>query len=108
MPRPSKMAKLGRDDLRQAINRFGGARAISCTAGMVPYQEWFLRATRVADRIEMLPGRACREQLQILSYRFERPAEWIQSAALTYSILWRPKVSCGKAKYVGTIQWNVG
>jgi hypothetical protein len=41
MPRPSEMAKQGRDDLRQAMNRFGGARLICRAAGMVPHQEWF-------------------------------------------------------------------
>lgn len=41
MPRPSEMAAEGRDDLRQAMNRFGGARGICRTAGMVPYGEWY-------------------------------------------------------------------
>jgi hypothetical protein len=41
MPRPSELATHGRDDLRQAINRFGGVRSICRTAGMISYQEWF-------------------------------------------------------------------
>lgn len=41
MPRPSELASQGRDDLRQAMNRFGGARGICRTAGMVPYHEWY-------------------------------------------------------------------
>jgi hypothetical protein len=53
MPRPSEMAKLGRDDLRQAMNRIGGARAISHTAGMVPFQEWFLFEGQLELLIEL-------------------------------------------------------
>jgi hypothetical protein len=53
MPRPSEMATLGRDDLRQAMNRFGGARAISRTAGMVPYQEWFFFEGQLELLIEL-------------------------------------------------------
>jgi hypothetical protein len=41
MPRPSELAASGHDDLRQAMNRYGGTRGICRTAGMVPYQEWF-------------------------------------------------------------------
>jgi hypothetical protein len=41
MPRPSELAASGHDDLRQAINRYGGTRGICRTAGMVPYREWF-------------------------------------------------------------------
>ena len=41
MPRPSELSMNGRDDLRQAMNRYGGARTICRTAGMIPYQEWF-------------------------------------------------------------------
>jgi hypothetical protein len=41
MPRPSELAANGRDDLRQAMIRYGGVRGICRTAGMVSYQEWF-------------------------------------------------------------------
>jgi hypothetical protein len=41
MPRPSELAAQGRDDLRQAMTRFGGVRGICRTAGMVPYREWY-------------------------------------------------------------------
>lgn len=41
MPRPSELSMNGRDDLRQAINRYGGVRSICRTAGMISYQEWF-------------------------------------------------------------------
>jgi hypothetical protein len=40
MPRPSELASLGRDDLRQAFVRFGGAQKICRMAGMVPFSEW--------------------------------------------------------------------
>jgi hypothetical protein len=53
MPRPSEMAKLGRDDLRQAMSRFGGAKTISRTAGMVPYQEWFFFEGQLELLIEL-------------------------------------------------------
>lgn len=41
MPRPCEFTHNGRDDIRQAISRFGGASRISRVAGMVSYQEWF-------------------------------------------------------------------
>lgn len=41
MPRPSELSINGRDDLRQAMNRYGGVRSICRTAGMISYQEWF-------------------------------------------------------------------
>jgi hypothetical protein len=41
MPRPSEFTACGRDDLRQAMNRFGGVPGICQTAGMINYQEWF-------------------------------------------------------------------
>ena len=41
MPRPSELAAHGRDDLRQAVTRFGGIACVARTAGMVPYREWF-------------------------------------------------------------------
>lgn len=41
MPRPSELSANGRDDLKQAMNRFGGADRICNRAGMVPYKEWF-------------------------------------------------------------------
>ena len=41
MPRPSELGNHGRDDLRQALNRFGGASKICRLAGMVPYREWY-------------------------------------------------------------------
>jgi len=41
MPRPSELAAAGRDDLRQALNRYGGSRRVGRTAGMVPYREWY-------------------------------------------------------------------
>jgi hypothetical protein len=40
MPRPSELASLGRDDLRQAFVRFGGAQKICRMAGMVSFREW--------------------------------------------------------------------
>ena len=41
LPRPSELSMNGRDDLRQAMNRYGGVRSICRTAGMISYQEWF-------------------------------------------------------------------
>ena len=41
MPRASEFAANGRDDLRQAFNRFGGMAYVCRTAGMVPYREWY-------------------------------------------------------------------
>lgn len=41
MPRPSEFATHGRDDIRQALNRFGGAGRICRLAGMVPFHEWY-------------------------------------------------------------------
>ena len=41
MPRPSELAHNGRDDLKQAINRFGGSNRICRLAGMVSYREWY-------------------------------------------------------------------
>ena len=41
MPRPNEMAASGRDDLRQAIQRFGGTKKICALAGMVPFREWY-------------------------------------------------------------------
>lgn len=41
MPRPSEFAKEGRDDIRQALNRFGGSDRICRLAGMVPFREWY-------------------------------------------------------------------
>jgi len=41
MPRPSELSSNGRDDLTQAMNRFGGADRICEQAGMIPYKEWF-------------------------------------------------------------------
>lgn len=40
MPRPSELSSRGRDDLRQAMNRFGGATKIGAQASLVPYREW--------------------------------------------------------------------
>ena len=41
MPRPNEMTASGRDDLRQAIQRFGGTKHICRLAGMVPFREWY-------------------------------------------------------------------
>jgi hypothetical protein len=41
MPRPSEMTAQGRDDLKQALVRFGGAAKVCRAAGVVPYREWF-------------------------------------------------------------------
>ena len=41
MPRPSEWAAHGRDDIRQAVTRFGGIACVARTAGMVPYREWY-------------------------------------------------------------------
>ena len=41
MPRPNEMAASGRDDLRQAMQRFGGSKKICQLAGMVPFREWY-------------------------------------------------------------------
>lgn len=41
MPRPSELSKEGRDDLKQALYRYGGASKICRMAGMVPYREWY-------------------------------------------------------------------
>lgn len=40
MPRPSEISAAGRDDLKQAISRFGGATHICERAGLIPYNEW--------------------------------------------------------------------
>jgi hypothetical protein len=52
MPRPSELALNGRDDLRQAMNRYGGARNICRMAGMISYQEWFY----FEGQLELLNG----------------------------------------------------
>eukprot|EP00977_Amphora_coffeiformis_P009896 scaffold2290_cov170-Amphora_coffeaeformis.AAC.16 len=41
MPRPNEMTASGRDDLRQAMQRFGGTKNICRLAGMVPFREWY-------------------------------------------------------------------
>lgn len=40
MARPSEIGKRGRNDLKQAIARFGGKDHICKLAGLVPYHEW--------------------------------------------------------------------
>eukprot|EP00979_Chaetoceros_neogracilis_P002113 scaffold378_cov270-Chaetoceros_neogracile.AAC.2 len=40
MARPSEITKEGRDDLKQAITRFGGANYICDVAMLIPYKEW--------------------------------------------------------------------
>jgi len=40
MPRPNELTENGRDDLKQAMCRFGKAELICRRAGMVPYREW--------------------------------------------------------------------
>jgi len=40
MARPSEMTQEGRDDLKQAMTRFGGANCICQIAKLVPYKEW--------------------------------------------------------------------
>ncbi len=52
MPRPSELAMNGRDDLRQAMNRYGGVRNICRMAGMISYQEWFY----FEGQLELLNG----------------------------------------------------
>lgn len=41
MPRLGELSANGRDDLRQAIVRFGGSKKICKVCGMVSHQEWF-------------------------------------------------------------------
>ena len=40
MARPSEITKEGRDDLKQAITRFGGVNYICDIAMLIPYKEW--------------------------------------------------------------------
>jgi hypothetical protein len=40
MPRPLELSNMGRDDLAQAIERFGGFDKICELAGLVPFREW--------------------------------------------------------------------
>jgi len=40
MPRLAELKREGRDDLRQAIVRFGGSARICRLAGLTTYQEW--------------------------------------------------------------------
>lgn len=40
MARPSEITMEGRDDLKQAITRFGGANHICKVAKLIPYNEW--------------------------------------------------------------------
>ncbi len=40
MPRPSELATEGRDDLKQAMVRFGGSAKTCNLAKLVPYREW--------------------------------------------------------------------
>jgi hypothetical protein len=40
MARPSEIAQEGRDDLKQAITRYGGVDYICQVAKLVPYKEW--------------------------------------------------------------------
>ena len=41
MPRPNEMTASGRDDLKQAMVRFGGSKKICKLARMVPFREWY-------------------------------------------------------------------
>jgi hypothetical protein len=40
MPRRSELNDAGRNDLQQAIQRFGGTKKICQKAGLIPYREW--------------------------------------------------------------------
>jgi hypothetical protein len=40
MPRLSELTSAGRDDLWNAIRRFGGAKFICRKAGLIPFREW--------------------------------------------------------------------
>ena len=40
MPRLSELNNAGRNDLAQAITRYGGNKVICKKAGLVPYREW--------------------------------------------------------------------
>lgn len=40
MPRLSELTRAGRDDLWNAIRRYGGAKLICRKAGLVPFREW--------------------------------------------------------------------
>lgn len=40
-PRPAELVNHGRADLKQAMDRFGGATRIYKVAGLVPYREWY-------------------------------------------------------------------
>jgi hypothetical protein len=50
MPRPSEFTREGRNDLKLAINRFGGPTKICRLAGLVPYREWYY----LEGQLEML------------------------------------------------------
>lgn len=40
MPRNSELKEVGRDDLRQAIQRFGGTNLVCRKAGLIRFREW--------------------------------------------------------------------
>jgi hypothetical protein len=52
MPRPNELIASGRDDLRQAMERFGGTKQICQLAGMVPFREWYF----FEGQLELLCG----------------------------------------------------
>ena len=53
MPRHSEISDEGRDDLSQAITRFGGADVICSMANLVPYKEWLYFESQLELFIEL-------------------------------------------------------
>lgn len=66
MPRPSELAAAGREDLKQAMHRFGGHESIGRRAGMIPYQEWFYFEGQLELLLEL--KRYCDEQQEQSDY----------------------------------------
>jgi hypothetical protein len=54
MPRPSELATEGRDDLRQAMVRFGGSAKTCQLAKLVPYTDWRYFESSLELYVELL------------------------------------------------------
>ncbi len=53
MPRSSEISDDGRNDLRQAISRYGGADQICAMANLIPYKEWLYFESQLELFIEL-------------------------------------------------------
>jgi hypothetical protein len=53
MPRPSELTRHGRDDLKQAMYRYGGYDSVCRRAGMIPYKDWSYFEGQLALLLEL-------------------------------------------------------